>query len=98
MPHFHARAEFRRRGRRAPWVLAGVVIEGDLWPAVDGVEPLRQRLPEAGLVGWADLPTPILAVDVAAAAAIALEVARTAWPARVRPVVPYASGTPDRTS
>jgi hypothetical protein len=95
MPHFHGRAEFRRRDRRAPWVLAGVIVDDVFRPAVDGVEALRQRLPEAGLVGWAELPTPIVAADDVAAAAIALEVARAAWPERVRAVVPWAAGARD---
>jgi hypothetical protein len=95
VPHFHARAEFRRRDRRAPWVLAGVIVDGVFHPALDGVEPLRQRLPEAGLVGWAELSVPVIAVDEAAAAGIALEVARAAWPARVRSRVPWSSGTRD---
>src|SRR5262249_59115164 len=55
---FHARAEFRRRGPTAPWVLAGVVIDHRLWPARSGVEPIRSRLPEAGLVGWRGVDPP----------------------------------------
>ena len=94
MPHYHARVEFRRRERGAPWVLAGVIVEGRFSPAVDGVEPLRQRLPTAGLVGWADLPVPVVARDVHAAAEVALDVARARWPARARAVVPYATGNP----
>lgn len=95
MPHYHARAEFRRRTGDSPWVLAGVTLDGVFWPAVEGVEPVHSRLPEPGLVGWADLPTPILAGDAVSAASIALDVARAAWPGRVNPRVPYAAGAPD---
>jgi hypothetical protein len=77
---FHARVEFRRDDPAAAWVLAGVVIGGRFWPARDGVEPIRGRLRATGLVGWADLPTPIVAPDEAGAAEVALEAARARWP------------------
>jgi hypothetical protein len=95
VPVFHARAEFRRRDRSARWVLAGVVIDGDLWPVDDDVRPIRGRLPESGLVGWADLSSPIIAGEVASAAAVAIEVARSSWPDADRREVPWASGTGD---
>jgi len=92
VPPFHVRAEFRRHDRAAPWVLAGVVVDGGFHPVRPGVERLRMRLPEPGLVGWSDLPTAIVAADPATAAAAALDVARAAWPGRVRDLVPFASG------
>jgi hypothetical protein len=95
MPIYHARAEFRRRDRAAPWVLAGVVIDDELWPARDGVEPVRSRLPEAGLVGWSEIESPIIAGDASSAAAVALEVARDSWPDADRSLVPWAAGTRD---
>jgi hypothetical protein len=70
-------------------------LDGDLWPAGEGVERIRQRLPEAGLVGWEDLPTPIIAGDAVAAAVVALEVARARWRERAAGPVPWASGTRD---
>jgi hypothetical protein len=85
-----ARAEFRRRHRNAPWVLAGVLVEGVFWPAQPGVEPIRRRLPETGLLGWADLPAPIIAGDTSTAAAVALQIAVAAWPSRARRAVPWA--------
>jgi hypothetical protein len=90
---FTARAEFRRRDRNAPWILAGVLVGGEFWPARPGVERIRQRLPDAGLLGWADLPSPLIAPDAESAAAAALEVAAAAWPARAGRPVPWASGT-----
>ncbi len=95
MPVFRARAEFRRRDRAARWVLAGIVIDGDLWPARDGVEPIRGRLPESGLVGWSDIESPIVARDVSTAAAVALDVARATWPDTDRHDVPWAGGSAD---
>ena len=65
MPAYAARAEFRRAERGAPWVLAGVVIDHRLWPARDGVDPIHGRLPDAGLVGWADVGT-VIAPDAPA--------------------------------
>jgi hypothetical protein len=89
MSRHRARAEFRRRERGAPWVIAGVWVDGLVFvPAAPGVEPVRWRLPEAGLVGWADLP-PIVAVDQARAAEAALESARGIWPERDRGEVPH---------
>jgi hypothetical protein len=88
-----ARAEFRRRDRGSAWVLAGVRLDGRLWPAVPGVEPVRQRLPDTGLVGWADLPSPVVAPTLADAAEVAIEVARAAWPRRVASRVPWCGGT-----
>ena len=84
MPRFRARVEFRREDPTAPWRIAGVLIGGRFWPARDGIEPIRGRLPAAGLVGWADLPTPIVAGDEAGAADVALEAARSRWPSRTQ--------------
>lgn len=95
MPHYHVRAEFRRLDRTSRWVLAGVTVDGAFWPAVEGVEPVRARLPGPGLVGWQDVPTPVVAPDAASAATIGLQVVRAHWPDRVRRHVPYASGTRD---
>jgi hypothetical protein len=92
VPGYVVWAEFRRRDREAPWVIAGVTIEHEFWPAVDGVEAVSERLPAPGLVGWARLPTPVVAPDVRVAAQVGLDVARVRWPARVRATVPYASG------
>lgn len=93
MPVYRARAEFRRRTRALPWVLAGVIVADRFFPAEPGVEPIRGRLPEAGLVGWAPIGEPILAPDRRAAAATALELASGRWPARVGRDVPFRSGT-----
>ncbi|HEY7591249.1 MAG TPA: hypothetical protein VH723_09660 [Candidatus Limnocylindrales bacterium] len=93
MPRYQARAEFRRLDRDRPWVLAGVVIQQRFWPVAPGVERVRGRLVANGLLGWIDLPTPILAPDIDTAAATALEMARAEWPKRVRTRVPHASGT-----
>jgi hypothetical protein len=76
-------------------VLAGVSIGGRFMPARDGVERIRARLPEPGLVAWTDLPDPIVAGDVDQALAIALEVARGRWPRSGAGDVPFPSGTPD---
>jgi hypothetical protein len=89
--HHEARAEFRRFDRNHSWVLAGVWIDGvSFHPATAGVEPIRRRLPESGLIGWIDLPVVIALTDGAAGEA-ALDVARRGWPARVRSVVPFAN-------
>ncbi len=96
MPRYVVWAEFRRRDREAPWVIAGVTIESEFWPAIDGVEAVRERLPLPGLVGWARLPTPVVAPDVGVAAQVGLDVARARWPERVRATVPYASGSSHR--
>jgi hypothetical protein len=87
-----ARAEFRRRDRRSEWALAGVRLDDRFWPAVPGVEPVRQRLPDTGLLGWAELPSPVIAPTAEEAAAVALDVARAAWPGRVTDLVPFSSG------
>jgi hypothetical protein len=92
---YRARAEMRRRDRGSPWVLAGIVIDGTFWSAREGVEPIRGRLPEAGLVGWSDLHSPIIAADAEAAARVALEVARSSWPDADRGRVPWATGAND---
>ena len=73
-------------------MLAGVWVENVFHPAVPGVEPIRGRLPQPGLVGWVDLPTPLIAAGLDQAGSAALEVARAAWPRSVQPAVPYASG------
>ena len=89
MEHHEARAEFRRSDRNHSWVLAGVWIDRvSFHPARAGVEPIRRRLPEPGLLGWIDLPV-VIAPTVVAAGEAALEVARRGWPARVRPDVPF---------
>ncbi|HYU51245.1 MAG TPA: hypothetical protein VEO91_15080 [Candidatus Limnocylindria bacterium] len=86
---YRANAEFRRADRGAPWVLAGVWIDHvDFHPASPGVEPIARRLPETGLLGWVELP-PLVAPGRQAAGAAALEVARHAWPGRVRAKVPF---------
>jgi hypothetical protein len=77
-----ARAEFRRLTRDSGWVL-------------EGIEPIRGRLPEAGLLAWRDLPAPIVARDPESAAAIALDVARVTWPEQVREPVPFSGGVAD---
>jgi hypothetical protein len=58
-------------------------------PVCPEVEPVQWRLPDAGLVGWIDLPTPVLAADPDSALSAALDVARAAWPARNRLPVPW---------
>ncbi len=95
MRRFQARAEFRRRTRGSPWVLAGVSIGTRFLPARDGVERIRARLPEPGLVAWTDLPDPILATSVDQALAIALDVATGRWPRYGRGAVPFPAGTAD---
>ena len=75
-------------------MLAGVVIDHRLWPASDGVQPIRGRLPDAGLVGWSDV-APVIAPDPTTAAVTSLDVARATWPERARTPVPWASGTRD---
>jgi hypothetical protein len=92
---FAFRAEFRRADRAGPWVLAGVTRDGRFWPALAEVEPIRHRL-EPGLLGWAALPSPILAASVDAAAEAALDVARSTWPDRNRADVPFAHGVSRR--
>jgi hypothetical protein len=88
---YRANAEFRRAGRQAPWILAGVWIDHVVFhPAEPGVEPIARRLPETGLLGWVPLP-PVVAADPHAAGAAALNAARRAWPGRVRAKVPFAS-------
>jgi hypothetical protein len=89
MNRYRARAEFRRRDAGSPWVLAGVVVDHRFWPARPGVEPVRRRLPNGGLLGWVELDSPILAPDVDQAAEIALATARAAWPSRDRPGIPF---------
>ena len=91
MPRFEGRAEFRRRDRDAPWVLAGVWVEERFAPADEGVDPMRARLPQPGLVGWIDLP-PFLAPDVGEAGRVGLQLARDTWPRANRSPVPWASG------
>lgn len=90
MQRFRVRAEFRRLDAGSPWVLAGVIVRHGFWPAEPGVEEVRRRLPAPGLVGWADLPSPVLAPDAETAAGIGLAAARAAWPERVRRRVPHA--------
>jgi hypothetical protein len=94
MRRYRARAEFRRRTRGSGWVLAGVSIGGWFRPAADGVEQIRSRLPEPGLVAWTDLPDPIVAAGIDEALIIALDVARGHWPRYDRSDVPFPSGTP----
>jgi hypothetical protein len=89
--HHEARAEFRRSSRDHSWVLAGVWIDDiEFHPASPGVEPIRRRLPESGLVGWIELPI-VIAPTAVAAGEVGLEVARQAWPRRVRRNVPFAN-------
>jgi hypothetical protein len=87
---YRANAEFRRASRAAPWVLAGVWIDHvEFHPARPDVEPIARRLPETGLLGWAELP-PIVAPRREAAGGTALGVARQMWPGRVGAKVPFA--------
>jgi hypothetical protein len=89
--HHQARAEFRRTSRDDAWVLAGVWIDHVAFhPAHPGVEPIGGRLPDTGLLGWADLPM-VIAPSVEGAGEAALKVARDGWPARIRSEVPFAS-------
>jgi hypothetical protein len=97
MQIYRGRAEFRRADRGSPWVLAGVVIDHCLWPAGDGVQPIRGRLPDAGLVGWSDV-SPVIAPDAPTAAASTLHMARATWPDRARDHVPWSSGRPEDRS
>jgi hypothetical protein len=83
------RAEFRRRTHSSPWVLAGVWLDERFLPVSPEVEPVRWRLPDAGLVGWTELPTPVVAPDRETAIRAALDVARAAWPQRDRLPVPW---------
>jgi hypothetical protein len=88
---FLAAAEFRRRDRTAPWVLAGVWLDQTRFqPARPGVEPVTRRLPDTGLLGWSE-PFPIIAPDEDAAAQAALAAARGRWPEADRRSVPFAS-------
>jgi hypothetical protein len=95
VPAYRARAEFRRWSRGAPWVLAGVVVADRFVPVEPGVERIRARLPEPGLVGWAPLPSPIVATSASAAGEPALDVARATWPERLGAPVPFPSGAPE---
>jgi hypothetical protein len=92
---YRARAEFRRRTSGSRWVLAGVSTGGRFQPAQEGVERIRGRLPEPGLVAWRDLPDAILAADVEQALGIALDVARARWPRHATGAVPFLSGVLD---
>ena len=76
-------------------MLAGVSVGARFLPAADGVERIRARLPEPGLLAWIDLPDPVLAPSVDQALAIALDVARGRWPRYGAGDVPFPSGTPD---
>ena len=96
MRRYRARAEFRRPTSAARWVLAGVSIGGRFQPSQDGVERIRGRLPEPGLVAWRDLPDPIVAATVDQALTIALDVARGRWPRFAGGRVPFPSGTAER--
>jgi hypothetical protein len=95
VPVYRARAEFRRRTRQSGWVLAGVRLADRFWPAEPGVEPIRGRLPDAGLLGWTAIDPAILAPDPAGAARTALDLARAAWPQRARRPIPFAGGVAD---
>ena len=92
---YRARAEFRRRTSGSRWVLAGVSIGGRFEAAQEGVERIRGRLPEPGLVAWRDLPDPIVAASIDQALAIALDVARGRWPRSADGAVPFSSGIAD---
>jgi hypothetical protein len=96
MRRYRARAEFRRRTSGSRWVLAGVSVGGRFLSAAEGVERIRGRLPEPGLVAWRDLPDAIVGADVEQALAIALEVARARWPRYADGPVPFPSGTAER--
>jgi hypothetical protein len=95
MRRYRARAEFRRETKGKRWVLAGVSIGGRFEPAHEGIEPIRERLPEPGLVAWRDLPEAIVATGVDQALAIALDVARARWPRFADGPVPFPSGRAD---
>jgi hypothetical protein len=96
MRRYRARAEFRRQTRDTRWILAGVSIGGRFEPAQAGVEQIRGRLPEPGLVAWSDLSDPIVAASIDQALAIALDVARSHWPRYADGKVPFPSGTETR--
>jgi hypothetical protein len=98
MRRYRARAEFRRQTRGSRWVLAGVSIGGRFEAAQSGVEQIRGRLPEPGLVAWRDLPDPILAASADQALVIALEVARGHWPRYAHGSVPFPSGLAEHWS
>jgi hypothetical protein len=95
---YRARAEFRRSTRDSRWVLAGVSIGGRFAPAQEGIEQIRARLPEPGLVAWRDLPDPIVAMNVDQALSVALDVARGRWPRFAGGPVPFPSGTAEGRS
>jgi hypothetical protein len=95
MRRYQARAEFRRRARGSGWVLAGVSIGGRFLAAADGVERIRVRLPETGLIAWADLPVLIVAESIDDALWTALEVARGRWHGHDQSAVPFPSGEGD---
>ena len=95
MRRYRAHAEFRRRTRESQWILAGVSMGGRFAPAQDGVEQIRGRLPEPGLVAWRDLPGPIVAASIDQAITIALDVARARWPRHADGDVPFPSGIPE---
>ena len=92
MRRYRARAEFRRRTSSSSWVLAGVSIGGRFEPVHDGVEQIRARLPEPGLVAWRDVPDPIVAGSIDQAFTIALDVARARWPRYANRAVPFSGG------
>jgi hypothetical protein len=95
MRRYRARAEFRRRTRESRWVLAGVSIGDRFRPAREGVERIRARLPEPGLVAWRDLSDPIVADGLDRGLAIALDMARSRWPEYATGSIPFASGGAD---
>jgi hypothetical protein len=67
-------AEVRRLHGEAPWRLTGVVVDGEWYPAADGIGPATMRQVEAGLVEVRSLPR-FLAVDDDQAVSVALDVA-----------------------
>jgi hypothetical protein len=85
---FNVRAEFRRLDRDSAWVVAGVWVANEFYPAAPGVEPVRRRLPDAGLVGWVELD-PVLARSPEHAASVALELASGRWPKARRAAIPH---------
>ena len=85
MRKYEVRAEFRRTDHASPWVLAGVWVAHDFYPAEPGVEPIRRRLPAPGLIGWTQLD-PVLAASASQAASISLDLAAGRWPKRRAPV------------
>jgi hypothetical protein len=66
-----------------------VIVDGTFWPAQPGVDRVRRRLPEGGLLGWADVPARVIAVDAGAAAEVALAVCAAVWPERIARPVPW---------